>query len=321
MSKLRRLTLFLLAFAIGLCGLHLAIGNGLRRIRTGMFGAYNRAAAGAVNADLIVTGSSRALVHYDPAILTRTTGMSAFNLGRIGAGANAHTAILRAYLHNNRRPRLLIENADLSTLQVISSLVDPPEYTPYLDEPGLYNTLLRRYPQIRRMRYLPLYGYVVNDAEFRHYLGLKAWFGIQPPEDYENGFQARHELWLRTFDRIKASGQRFHFEPEPEGVRDFEALLADARSRGIAAVVVFSPVYREYLDLVDGRTELMSAIAAAAARQKARFVDFSSFMPIAGSTEYFVDHLHMNSRGAAAFSEALGKWLLWGGSPDPRPVP
>jgi hypothetical protein len=127
-----------------------------------MFGAFNRAAEGRVNADIVVTGSSRASLNYDPVILGSATGLSVFNLGRIGSGINVHTGILRFYLHRNRAPRLLIENLDPYSLTASDALYDIPQYTPYPYDRGLYEASHTDSPAIWKVRSLPLYGYATH---------------------------------------------------------------------------------------------------------------------------------------------------------------
>jgi hypothetical protein len=300
---------FLLAAGLLVCALHLAVNAGMRRIARGEFGAFNLAAEGRVNADVIVTGSSRAVLHYNPDVLQRATGLSVFNLGRIGSLTNIHTGILRFYLHQNRLPRLLIENADFTSLSTDDSVYDLPHYTPYLYDSGLYQALRQRYPAIWMARYLPLYGYVANDVEFRHYLGLKALLGIQPREYYQNGYLGKHQEWTQAFARLKANRKRLFAATNAEGMADFEQFLSEARSRGIPTVVVFSPVYCEHLAMVVGRTQMLASLAGIARKYDADFWDFSDLAPISGDTRFFYDSTHLNARGASAFSEVLGRRL------------
>src|SRR4051812_1813819 len=64
-----RLLAFFAFLAILAFGLHIAINHGLRKITTSKFGALNRIVDGRVNAEIVISGSSRALSHYDPRII------------------------------------------------------------------------------------------------------------------------------------------------------------------------------------------------------------------------------------------------------------
>jgi hypothetical protein len=303
------LAVFLLAAVLLTCGLHLVVQAGMRRIRGGAVGDFNLIADGRVNADLIISGSSRAVLHYDPDILEKATGLKAFNIGRIGARTYVHTGVLNFYLHHNLSPRMLIENADLNSMEVASDLYDLPQYTPYLSDDALYEALRLRYPRIWLARYLPLYGYVANDVEFRHYQGLQALRGVQPSEGYRKGFLPSRRTWTDAFARLKANRKALSYQSDSDGVRDFEAFLSAARSRGIPTVVVFSPVYYEHLAMVDGLNQIRASFAAVARKYNAEFWDFTDLEPVSRDTRYFFDSTHMNARGATVFSEVLGARL------------
>ena len=120
------------------------VTHGLRQLRAGTFGVWNRIVTGRVGTDIVVSGSSRALNHYDPRVLAQATGLTAFNIGLNGSQTDMQLARLRVYLRHNRRPRLLIHNLDLFSLQVSPGEVfDPAQYLPYLDEPALQQALVR----------------------------------------------------------------------------------------------------------------------------------------------------------------------------------
>lgn len=312
MQPLTRLITFLAATAAGTGLLHSVVGAGIERVRTGKLGAANLVAAGQVNADIIITGSSRAEVQYVPSVLSRHTGLKAFNLGRSGAqGPNIHTGVVRWYLHNNKRPRFLIANVDFGTLRPSHDLYDPVQYTPYLSDAGLYNALRSRRPETWKARYLPLYGYLADDVENHHYTALQALFGVQRKELYEDGYLGldADKRWSPKAGEFRWASERAYFSPDPEGVRDFEELLEEARSQGIRTIVVFSPIYQEFAASMRGREELMTTFASLATKHSAVFWDYSLYAPIGGDTANFKDASHLNRRGANAFSEVLGKRL------------
>jgi hypothetical protein len=309
MSSVRKVAVLLGAALLLALFLHLALDLGMRRIRYGTFGAFNRVARGQVNAEIVVAGSSRAHVHYDPEVIQAATSMTTFNLGREGAQTIVHAAILRHYLAHNRKPRLIIENADLHSLGYSYELYEPAQYMPYLHDPALYS-LAKRIPVLQKAYYLPVYGYVIDDVEFLHYLGLRALFGIQPPEIYRNGYFAKDANYSGAFLRAMLRNRKsLTYSSEPRCVEEMGLLLDEAKTRGIPCILVFSPVYREHLTLVDNLPEVMANLADVARRHGALFWDFSDLSPISGSSEYFADSSHMNRQGATLFSKILGQRL------------
>ena len=92
---LLRFALFLAFTVLAALLVHAGIRLGLRRVETGFFGATNRMLEGRSAASIIVTGSSRALVHYDPRLLASATGLPALNLGRNGSHTGLQLAVLQ----------------------------------------------------------------------------------------------------------------------------------------------------------------------------------------------------------------------------------
>ena len=73
------------------------MNTGLRRIDTAAFGVFNRIVNGEINAEILVTGSSRALTHFDPRVISGSTGLSAFNIGINGSQTDMQVAVFKTY--------------------------------------------------------------------------------------------------------------------------------------------------------------------------------------------------------------------------------
>ena len=112
-SGLIKIVCFFCLILILLFGLNALINAGLRRIKTSQFGVSNKIVQGKINAEIVISGSSRALSHYDPRIIERITGYSTFNIGLNGSQTDMQLARLKAYLNHNQQPKLLIQNLDL----------------------------------------------------------------------------------------------------------------------------------------------------------------------------------------------------------------
>lgn len=299
--------------------LHVAMTSAFRSLNSGAFGEFNRVARGEVNAGIIVSGSSRAALHYDTKKLRAATGLRVFNLGRIGARAEVYHGILSLYLRHNRKPRLHVLNADLNSLGSDPSLYQPIQYTPYLDDPGLYAALRNRHPNAWLMRYVPLYGYTVNDLEFQRFQPLREWIRRRVPEKYDDGYLVRKVEWSEP--RARTFRRKAYYYDETEGGRaDFRRSLTISRSSEIPAIVVLSPVHREVLSRTANLASTIARIRQTAIEEGAEFWDYSALEPVSGSNYYFGDPFHLNYRGASEFSEAIGKrireWLERHPGPD-----
>lgn len=291
--------------------LNAVIDSGLRRINTSSFGVSNRIVDGRINADILITGSSRALTHYDPRIIEALTGLSAFNIGSNGSQTDMQLARLKTYLRHNKKPLLLIHNLDLFSFQTThGGVYDPGQYIPYLAEPAIYDALARIDPDVWKAKFVPLYGYAVEDLRFTWMLGILGFFGWNPVEDHFLGFEPRHSSWTGDFERFKEmnpAGARF--EIEPEGAQQLEDLLRLCRDRRIAVLLVYSPEYAEMQALTMNRPQVFARFKDLGGRFDARILDYSA-SSISAHKENFYNSQHLNAGGAAAFSRDLAEKIV-----------
>jgi hypothetical protein len=302
LKALLRLVAFFALLAAFIVATHLAITFGLRHTRTSQFGTLNRVMKGEVNADVVITGSSRAVVHYDPRIIEKATGLTAFNLGRNGSQTDMQVAFFKAYLKHNRKPALVVHNLDTFTFVTTKEIYDPAQYLPYISESALYDPIRKIQPDAWKWKYLPLYGYVALDLQLSWVGGLKALAGIQPKEDQFRGFEPRYLEWTHDFEGFKAANpQGVSFPIEPEGIAALEDLLATCQREGIRVLLVYSPVYYEMREMERNRTAVFAHFRQLAARYGAKVIDYGD-SDIARHQEYFYNSQHLNAQGAELFS-------------------
>jgi hypothetical protein len=291
----------------------------LRRADTAEFAAMNRIVSGQINATVLISGSSRALNHYDPREITRRTGVAAWNIGVNGSQTDMQLAVLETYLRHNRPPALLIHNLDSFTFVTSKhGLTFPDTYVPYLSEPPIYDTLRRLDASWWKAKYLPLYGYAVEDMRFGWLFGVASVLGRRPRQVRFQGFEPRHASWTEDFERFKhANPDGVAFAIEPEGVHDLEQLVALATSRGTRVLLVYSPVYFEMQQLDRARPQLFAKFREIADRYQASLWDFSD-SPLSRRRELFYNSQHLNDQGATLFSSALASRLAGSALLDDR---
>lgn len=288
--------------------LDFAISQGLRGIATGDFGEWNRIVRGDVNAEIVITGSSRAQTHYDPRLIAAATGLSAYNIGLNGSQTDMQLARLKTYLRHNRKPQWVIQNLDAFSLQVSHGEVyDPGQYVPYLDEPYLYAALAAIDEDTWKARWLPLYGYAALDFRFGWLRGVGQRLGMtgaSVADDFQ-GFRPRHTGWTGEFDAFRARHPNGSaIDIEPAGVAQLDALLRLCKSQGIGVVLVYSPEYLEMQTLTTNRAEIFARFLGLATRYGAELIDFSA-SPISRRKDLFYNSQHLNAAGAEAFTREL----------------
>jgi hypothetical protein len=309
-GTLKIIGFFLLVIALAY-GTDVAITTGFKRVNTSQMGAFNRAMQGRVNADIVISGSSRAYVHYDPRIIREITGRSTFNLARDGSHTDVQLAALKAYLQSNRKPSLVIQNLDMHSLVLTArdEILNPFQYVPYLANDAIYSGLHAISPEVWKWKHIPLYGYVVEDVNFGWTLGLKSFFGRQPPEDHIDGYLPADRTWNSDFARFKAANPNgVGFAVGSAGVAKLQELIALCQSQGIKLKLVYSPQYVEMLDLVTNKTQIFAEYRKLAQANKVEFLDFTT-EPYCADRDYFYNSQHLNKRGAERFSRDLATRL------------
>lgn len=304
-----RLLAFLLIGALGAVGLQWGIHTGFRRITTGDFGITNQVVAGRLNAEIVISGSSRALTHYDASIIQNATGRRTFNLGLNGTQTDVQVAYLKTYLRKNAKPALVVHNLDPYAFATSREIYDVAKFMPYLDEPEIYAVVHRVYPHAWKWRYLPLYGYTVEDLRFTWIVGARAFLGFQPAETRVLGYQARHTPWTGDFDKFKASlTDGLPLEVDPQGIKDLNEITEVCRQHGVPLLFVFSPEYADMQPLWRNRREVFGVFSEIGAKAGVEIWDYSS-SPICSQRDLFYNSQHLNATGATMFSQDLARRL------------
>ncbi len=308
-KALRRLAAFFALIIALIFLMNALISTGLRQVNTSYYGAWNAAMQGRVNADIVISGSSRASYHYDPRAIEAATGRTAFNIGRPGTQTDVQLAVLSAYLEHNRKPQLIIHNLDAFTFIPSHEIYDPALYVPYLGDPALYDPLRRIDPELVKSRHIPLYGYVVEDMNFTWITGLKALAGINPRQDYFLGFSPRPYEWDQAFSYYrKTNPDGVSFAIDPAGVEALEGIIQLCRDHGVPLILVYSPEYDEMQQMTNNRAEIFARFRQLADQYHVLLWDYSSW-PQNSDQAYFYNSQHLNATGAALFSDDLAKRL------------
>jgi hypothetical protein len=309
-SGLIKIGCFFCLIVVLLIGSNAIINAGLRRIKTSQFGVWNEIVQGKINAEIVICGSSRALTHYDPRIIEHITGSRTFNIGLNGSQTDMQLARLKAYLKHNQKPKLLVQNLDLYSFVTSHEIYDPAQYIPYLHEESIYAGVRRVYRDAWKWKYLPLYGYAVEDMRFNWMTGLKALAGIQPREDHLNGYRPRDTGWTGDFEKFRANNpEGIVVEMEAQGVRDFEELLGLCAQQAIPVLVVYSPEYYEMQAIERNRNEIFAKANELISRFSFPLWNYSD-SAICRDRSNFYNSQHLNRNGASAFSNEFAERLV-----------
>jgi hypothetical protein len=300
----RRVSAFL---AVGLLFgmvLQSALLHGLKTFGRGNVGVMNKVMRGEIDADLLISGSSRAMYHYDPRIVESRTGLKSFNIGRDGTKLQEQLTLLQLYLARYKAPRYLIQNLDLASFRENAGVTDAKQYVAWLDNEDVYSSLISERRYFLLCRLVPLVGITYTGG------GPAAIEGLLPGASTERqqfvGYEPQRRTWNEDFERIRRQNPNgLTWTIDPAKTRTLERLVDVARRNGIVTILVLSPDYRRTQDFYRNRREIVETFRSISRTAGVRFWDYT-VDPIADEKAYFYNSQHLNDRGAAAFSEAVG---------------
>jgi len=105
----------------------------------GEYPVWNDVIDGKVNSDLVIYGSSRAWVHIDPAMISDSFKISAYNLGIDGHSFTLQYLRHSMLLQHNKKPKIILYSLDLFTFRKRDDLYNLEQFLPYM----LYNKQIR----------------------------------------------------------------------------------------------------------------------------------------------------------------------------------
>jgi hypothetical protein len=258
---------------------------------------------GNINADIIIQGTSRAKVHFSPAVFEKTFKMSTYNLGLSGSAFQLQYYRLKEYLKHNRKPSYIIQAVDCNLFQNASDL-EFVQFAPYLNK-ALIDEFSGHFPYTYADLYLPLYKYRGSFGATA--AGLD---NIFTPTALNNG--TYHGF--TNFNRSYNGTQLQHLlKTYPNGVRadiidtvyhSFVALIKYCKKENIKLILVWTPSVKQYQDLITNRQHVVRIYKVLAKKYDLTYLDYSD-SPLCRDTSMFFDYFHLNAKGTAIFNEQV----------------
>ena len=303
---LKSLAFALLVFVLAL-GLDRLICRGLLKMDDYRFQDYRAMLEGGMDNDILIMGNSRGKSHFDTRVIDSLSQKHSFNIGIGGYPINAQLLKYQLYREHNRKPDLIIQNVDYSTIRVMSDIRNQHESEQFF--PLVYDKAMRK--QLRENGYgfgelnIPLYrffGYqqvikngLLEALHIKHYSSRPSY----------KGFLAEKGRWNGTeLERMKPEQVNLS-----EGGRVlFESYLAQCRTDSIQVVLVNSPMYAEAQKKLIGYGDARAYFEKVAEEYGCLYLDYTD-TPVCHDTGNFVVSVHLNARAAREFTETLMKDL------------
>lgn len=290
--------------------LQVIVDSGLKHSDYPVYSEWNDIYGGKVNADLVVTGSSRAVFQISPAVLDEKLKINTYNLG-----INAWTFPMQkkrfdVFLKHNKKPRYVVQSLDLQMFSRREDLFDYQQFLPYLDDPDIRAATKNYKGEFGAAQYyFPMFKYNGNlnvaAAGFLSYFNLVKYQRINT-----KGYLGQTLAWDNSFEAFKKKFPNGYTPPFDEKVAgEFKEYLEYCRQNDIKVILVFSPEYVELHPLIKNREETIKLFKDYAKQFDLTFFDYSNH-PISSNKSYFYNSEHLNKQGAELFSEILARDLI-----------
>ena len=262
---------------------------------------WNEIYQGKVNRDILIYGSSRAWVHFDPKIIQDSLRMSTYNLGIDGHNFWLQYFRHKALIKNNVKPKVIILSVGIFTLNRRSDLYNMNQFLPYIYYEDVYH-YTSVYKGFTIFDYiLPLYRYIgkrdVLRQAFYYNKGRQS-----KQENYRiDGFRGMNREWNHDLENAKQKLASFTLNMHEPSIKLMELFFEECNDLGIEVVMVYSPEYIEGQYFVENRSEIMETFSNLSETYNFHFLDYSND-EISKDKILFYNSMHLNAIGAERFT-------------------
>ncbi|ERM80976.1 hypothetical protein P872_11760 [Rhodonellum psychrophilum GCM71 = DSM 17998] len=281
-------------------GVDYLIQEGVKTSNYRQISKWNDIVNGELNAELLIVGSSRAYVHFDPEFLDNELGMSCYNLGFDGSFYELQKLMLDLYLRKNEIPKTLIWVLDLNSFESKDEFYGFEQLIPFKDLPEIQKMLEINKVTPSILYEFPLVRYKFNE-KIKVY-GILNYFNLYGSErNNKNGFKRNNSKWDGTFENVK--------KDYPNGIKQvlkenlFNEFLKTCQSlemKGIKVFWVFAPMYQEGFSLITNYKEILNFYTLQASQNNYKLFDFSKSSINLDKTNFYNAN-HLNGIGIDKF--------------------
>ena len=281
-------------------GVDFFITRQFEKVDASPFANWNDIYNSDIQADVLIMGSSRAYVQFNPRILDSVLQVNSYNLGMDGRAVESQVIKYHIYRRKQKtKPQLVLFEVYQGTMDV-SNGYQRLQFVPYLTDANLWW-------QTRRLEGFSWADDVIPCWRYRNYIqdvkeiinGTS--FYCCPEQKAYKGFCDYDKPWdgsmLARIDTIV-------YSREPEAIAEVERFLEECHREQIQVAFVIAPYYIEAtrkIEDLDGWYRMISAIAEPF---DVPILDYT-YDSLSYDTTYFYNASHLNREGAALFTKKL----------------
>tara|TARA_R110002020_G_scaffold82873_2_gene205406 strand:- start:239 stop:1165 length:927 start_codon:yes stop_codon:yes gene_type:complete len=289
-----------IVFVSILYGVDYLIQEGLKTSNYREVSKWNEVITGGIEADILIVGSSRALVHYDCELIEEITGKKCYNLGFDGTLFKHQQLMLDLYLKNNKAPETLVWNVDYHSFGNSREFYGFEQLMPYQNQLEV-KLLLKANEVTDPMLYqIPLVRYSFNPK--MKTIGILNYIGLYSERPaLIKGYQKRDKVWDGKFDELKMANKNgILYEFNDALFQEFSEELEELKQREMNIYLVVSPIYHEAKALVSNSDEVTCWLRNLSQMNDFIFLDYSNDS-INYNKNFFYNGTHLNEEGVNFF--------------------
>lgn len=260
----------------------------LRQSKDRMYAGWNDIYNDTTQYDLVINGSSRAWVQFDPYILDSILHINSYNLGINGRQINSQIVKYHKYCERHGQPRFIVQNIDIFTLGFVNGY-EREQYFPYFFSD---RELLREMDKYEHFSFAEKY------LPYWRYLGA-GYFYLE--ESLEKGYHGRDMVWDGA---AFAELSDVSVWEDSNMVGLFSDFLAEQKEIGTQVLLVYSPMYHGVVDKCSNIDRMYFLFDSIAGLYDIPILNYLE-KPLCYDTTYFYNAMHLNRIGAELFTTQL----------------
>ncbi len=260
----------------------------LRQSKDRMYAGWNDIYNDTTRYDLVINGSSRAWVQFDPHILDSILHINSYNLGIDGSCINRQVVKYNKYCERHGKPHYLIQNIDWATLDCHIGY-ERNQYFPYF---FFDRELMREMDKYEHFSF------------FEKYIPYYRYFGMEPSpyvNEVNKGYGGKDWTWDGTEFEKQDS---IPLSADIDMIRLFSTFLAKQKAAGTQVLLVYSPAYHGIIDKLTKVDRMYSLFDSIAGLYDIPILNYLE-KPLCYDTAYFYNAMHLNRTGAEIFTTQL----------------
>lgn len=281
--------------------LDLIITSGLRKTEYYRYEIIDQVMKGSMNHDVLFMGNSRALSHFNPAIIDSVCNTNSYNIGLGGCPFNVQMAFYDCYKEHNALPKVIVQEMSFGTLGFQEDVRHQHDSQRFCV--AVYDKTMRK--ELRNLGYgfwelyCPLYRYYGYQMDIKN--GVLEFFHLKHSGEGSRykGYSPESGAWDGTeaakIESLKGSLNE-------KSVKMLEDFLADCKRNNIYVVLVNSPLYAATTAKVENMEELNSYFFDVADKYGFIYLNYTKNYELCNDTSNFCVSVHLNSEGANRFS-------------------